>query len=214
MPFTTTNRALIVFSAVGTTWEVFDSNLDKAESGWDVLSVTYVKRFTNNVSAETVAADWDIGEQLTDFGDFWVVKIRPRCMGGGLWAADITAHGLAAARPLKLTGAGSVESQSADNTAVGGYAGTWSVSVLEAAPTIEAEYISTSPPETDLVGLEGTPPEVADYPVRDSFWDSLVDPTLNVPSGWVLMDLPWEKIAGADVWLIRERWQWRFEFAP
>jgi hypothetical protein len=33
---------------------------------------------------------------------------------------------------------------------------------------------------------------------------------IHFPSGWVFMDLTWDKLPGVSVWLIKETWQYVF----
>lgn len=203
----------MVFSALSG-WEVFDGTVDKTESGWDVLSAVYVKDYgTFNIAPHTVANEWNIGQQLSAFGNFWAVKIKPKCLGAGIWAVDITANGLSAERPLKVNLQASVDQQSRDDVDTGVLYGVADVAVLEAAPVIEAEYIQIGGvPPTVEVGTAGTPP--ISMTVRDSVWTTLADPRVHIPNGWVLQDLPVDKIPGQSVWLIKEVWKYVFEFSP
>ncbi|NBW11974.1 MAG: hypothetical protein EBR82_28480 [Caulobacteraceae bacterium] len=206
-----TQHACCLISSIPAAWTLAEETIEQNQSSWDVLTHTYWRDYKGaNRTAQQIVSDFSIGSQLGE-GDFWIVKAVPTRLAANIWAATVTGYGLARSR-VKVSGAAQVEHQQHDNTAVPGYATPQKVSVLEAAPTITVEYITTSAPNTQLVGLAGTPP--MGYDVRDSIWTSLTEPTLNIPYGWILMDLPFDTLANTDVSLVQEVWQWRFQYAP
>jgi len=142
-------------------------------------------------------------------------------------AATATGTGLtfAGTRPVRVTLNGATDNQTADNVTVSDAYGSGRtinhISVLEAAPTMNIEYILVNgvPPATNL-GATGVSPAYVPA-VRSSFWSDLPDPVENWPSGWVLTGCPAEMLMGTQtpaqpngVWLVNEQWTYRYRYAP
>lgn len=209
MSFNTTNDTAFVLSDMGSNWELWDDTLDKSESGWDTLTVTAAKDFkTSTVDSIAVAASWPIGGLLLPGRNFWITGVKPKLAAGNIWKVDVTGKGLAANRPLKVSGRTGVEQQNSDSAVVPGYGGVQRVQFLSITPTIDIEYISFTAPPTGRVGLAGTPAYAV--AVRASILSSISSPLIHFPSGWVFMDLTWDKLPGVSVWLIKETWQYVF----
>jgi hypothetical protein len=145
-------------------------------------------------------------------GNWWAANIRARRKAGNIWIAEVGCKGLLDPRGIKVRGRSSVEQQSAENVGVPGAGTRKKVQVLESSPTVELEYISFSEPPTRRVGLTGYP--LITPATRQSVWSSLEDPVYHYPNGWVMVDIDWEKLVGANVWLIREIWAKIFPFSP
>jgi hypothetical protein len=207
MSFATPNT-MIVLTSVGSGWEPWSADLEKNESGWDVLVATYITH-RPTATAHQIANAWSIGQSIG--GQFWVVKVRPRQLAGGFWLVELTCHGIAAARGPKITGGTATEQQQQKNVATP--KGTFDkVTTLESAPTVELEYIALNGAPTYRVGMQGTPGTAV--AVRPSVWTTLDDPLYHFPNGWVLMDLPWDRIPNTFVTLYKERWQYIYPFSP
>ena len=127
-------------------------------------------------------------------------------------------------RPIRVTLNGATDMQNADNVDVSDGYGTRTINhiaVMEAAPTMNIEYILVNAvPPTTALGASGVSPAYLPA-VRASFWSSLPDPVENWPSGWVLSGCPAEMLSGTrtnalpyGVWLVNEQWTYRYRFAP
>ena len=127
-------------------------------------------------------------------------------------------------RPIRVTLNGATDTQSADNIEVSDGYGDRTInhiSVVEAAPTMNIEYILVGgvPPLTSMGNYGASPAYLPS--VRSSFWSSLPDPVENWPSGWVLTGCPAEMLMGTNlyptvsgVWLVTEQWTYRYRYAP
>lgn len=210
MPFTTANDTAYVLSSMGSGWELWDSNADRTDSGWDTLNVVAAKDYgTTTVNAAQVAAAWPIGAVLLPGQKFWINHVRPRRQAGNIWTVDASGKGLLATRPVHVSGRTGVEQQNSESAIVPGYFGAQRAQFLSITPTIDIGYISFSPPPTARVGLAGLPQYAV--PVRASLVTGITKPLVHFPSGWVFMDLTWEKLVGVNVWLIKETWNYIFK---
>jgi hypothetical protein len=201
-------HSLITITNVGSGLDPWAADLEKNESGWDVLVATYITH-QPNATALTLTAQWQIGALLV--GSFWVVKVRPRQLCGGHWLVEVTCHGIAGTRSPKITGSTGTEQQQGKNIITPmGFAKK--ITVLETTPIVEIEYISLSGAPTNRVGTAGTP--AIRVPVLPSPWTSLAEPMFHFPNGWVMVDLPWDQIPNTTVTLYKEKWQYIRPYSP
>ena len=208
MPFA--SRADVFgLSVIPTSWTLWGPpEITPTDSGWDTIRAQYVKDFRTSTPSAANLRPFDIGDAIESL-NFWVSGSQPNQLGGNIWVVTVTGKGIAASRPVKVSGRSTAEQQQGDNISGPGFTNKRAV-VLESAPTVCIEYVQVggSPPTGD-VGLAGTP-AVAPA-VRATVWDSLDDPLYHYPSGWVFMDIDWEQGPGNHAILIKEAWAYIFE---
>lgn len=201
----------MVLSDMGASWEVWTNQPTTNDTGWDTTRLVVAKDFRNSaVGGLDIVKDWPIGRRLA--GNFWCTGATPERVAANIWTCEVRGKGLAANRPWKINISGAVEQQESPvPIPVPGLGGLWRTQVMESNPRLEVEYISFNRPQTQLIGTAGVPPYA--MAVRSSVWSYLLNPLVHFPNGWVLIDMPAEKLAGAEVWLVKEVWQYVHRFS-
>lgn len=220
--------SLVVLSAIGSAWAQEDEDSDFKGEGWDVLTTTLIRDYGATVkTAEQVAAEWPVGRRIAPGRNFWVVDRKPFQRGGNIWGIVLICFGLAdTSRPIKISINGGVDQQSFPEGGISVGPPYWPFnatpakgSILESFPTMSVSYVLIgSLPPTENVGRVGsgyqTPP--LNIAVRPTVWTYLANPTIHIPFGWTLMNMPADVRAGTDtpVSLVTEEWVYRRQFTP
>lgn len=207
----------VVLSAMGGGWEAWEDDVKKGDSGWDERHTTMAKDFgATGTDGQAIANAFRIGAPAPGGGNFWITGVGgSRNVGGGIWTTIVSSKGLSAARPIKVRGKTSVQQSQGSSIWIfeSGYPNFVNkLEALESSPTVEIERISFTQPQTGEVGRAGVPAYAV--AVRASVWGSLTDPLWHFPSGWVMVDIDWDKLTGVNVWLIKETWAWIPKITP
>lgn len=182
------------------------------EEGWDTLTINYVTK-RPSLSIEELAALFPLGTRLGS-RNWWVIGSKPSCVAQGIWKAEVTFQGWAAAKPVKITVGAAAEQQSAENTTITGVGTFAKVSVSENMPTMRVTYLlgNWADAPTNQVGRTRTPPDPVAVPA--SFWDYLTTFTYNYPNDWVLMACNLDRIPGATAALVSEDYKFIRAITP
>lgn len=203
------------------TLELLDSVPTINESGWDTLRRQYLY-LNEDVDSEIDAANlFEIGDQI-DSLNAYCVGSTAKAKAPGVFLVDVTAHGLLeAAKAEKIRYTSRSNQQSGNNI----LDDTSPTPVLRSKVVAhENQVVCTrsfiligSLPDTDLVATAQDPPDApgtSDPPaVKTTVWSWLPDPTYHYPNGWVLMDLDADTIAGTNVHLVTEVYEYIHEFS-
>lgn len=214
MAIDTHDASAFCLTSLGSEWELVNYIPEPTESGWDTCIATYMSRQNPAYRGDNAANAFPLGDAAVSGENFWISAVKPKNLGHSFWQVDVTGKGWLNTKAIKVSGGSTVIQQQAENITVGGYGLIPRFSGLEIAPTVNIEYISTSAPETNQVGLAGTPDFTPS--VRSSLWGSLTDPLQTFPFGWVMVDMQFEQFAktGSEIYLIREVWAYIFRYAP
>ncbi len=229
MPLTDLASAIIL-SKLAEGWNFMSDDLEAQPDGWDTLNVTLMKDYgATPRTSNQVAAEWPTGRRVFAGRDFWVASRKPDNAGANVWQIVLTCLGLNESdRPVKVSINGTSEVHTFPGvTAIGPplwpYTGTTAKGdVLEAQPSFALSYVQIgSRPDMARVGLA-----VADsvitamlgwtLAVRPSVWTTLASPTIHLPFGWTLNDMPADVLGGTDtpVALVTENWIYRRQVSP
>lgn len=191
-------------------WTLQNSEVEIADAGWDSASATYLKKFATTATADTVAAEWEIGDTL--LSSFYLTNARVSPVRGGIWRANVSGKGLISTRPIRVTTGATVTQSNVENVTISGTHYD-RAEIKEGTPTVDIEYaLSGFDPPLASVGLAGTPDWSPS--VRASIWSTIENPLYHFPNGWVLMECTAEQLLDLSLWLVRERWAYVFAWSP
>jgi hypothetical protein len=211
-------------------WRLKSATPRVGGDGWDSMAVELVGVFPGlnaaQVAISKVPDEMDMGPgtsrsstgwpgyQPLAEAQMWCQEAEIECLGQGLFLAKLSCLGLLAPKgAARRVDAGS-ETQYASNIAI---PGGWRENIMSMERTLQIEisYLTTTEPDTSVVGTNQTPPDAPPTPL--SVWTSLpAEKALyHFPHGWVLAARPYETLAGVTgVWLVRDIYHYIQEISP
>lgn len=200
--------------------ELLDRVPQEADTGWDSMRDTWLLRKdaaeTDPHTALASFASIARGAQVTG-KNMWIQTRSARCVGPGLFVAEVVSNGLLSNRGYKVRYDSGANVQSGGPVEVAStvYA---KVSAREPQVTADVEYVVVAGLQpgnvafyTAAVGTAKTPPAGWSPTVKASVWDYLTEFTYWYPNGWLLDGCQVENLPGLDtVWYIRERYQYQY----
>jgi hypothetical protein len=200
-----------VLTTLGSGWTLDCAQPEVTESGWDTIRARYLAYKGQTENGAGLADDFPRGGVTVAGLNFRTVRAQPSPLGGGIWAMEVYGHGFVDGTKIKVTGGSRASTQTAENviTDVGTIP---RFTGLEATPTVTIEYFTTGAPETNLVGLGGTPAVAPS--VRSSAWTALPNPMQHFPNGWVMTGMDFDRLANTSWHLVAEQWEYIFRYSP
>lgn len=189
----------------------------RSESGFDTLAIRY---YGSTTSPQTYAdLHWPTGSTVSGWANMFISEVNCQQEGASVWAFTVQAKGLLSTQavkrtittkttsyttgPIDLPGAGPVVAQSQ---------GTYTnlsctfqyVSLFLPVLNVEPQNASL-PPGTSLPSPPSNP------------WTSagaITTPIYNYPYGWIRRGIDIDNVNGAEVYFIKEEWDYVYEYQP
>lgn len=180
-------------------------------NGWDTRRQTWM---VLAYSQEQAGRLWRVGESLGN--GFYVSSASASCMGAGnLYQVEVSGKGIDATRPDGVRVSSTMEQQSAEDVNYpGGSAARFQTNQYAPKVTVSRVVVSTKAP-TRTVGLEvRSLPSGISVPLRKSVWETLADPLVHWPNGWVHASAECERLTGTRVWLVNDHYEYQFKYSP
>lgn len=186
---------------------------DIVPTGFDSVEARYGIITASPITSLEVATQWAVGDVFPiDNGEFYIVGAKISQVELPYTEVTISGRGLSAAKPNTYRYSAGIAETSAEGVI---YLGTTypKFTGLSCQPQYEISYITNTAPVTNQVGLSGTPggaPSVAANP-----WSYLTTSFTKIaPNGWVLFDVQAERLPGAWLWFVTEKWQYVYDKMP
>jgi len=187
--------------------------LGKTEQGFDTISARYYGRTTDTVAY--IATHWPTGIALSGFPNMYVSNVDVAMESVDIWSFTVACKGLLGTQAVKRI----------INTKVQSYqTGPITLPVTGAVDQAQGIYVNLSCsfhyvslflPTLNVEPQDATPPPGTSLPSPPSI--PFASPTTriyNYPSGWIREGIEIDTVNGAEVYMVREEWVYKYEYLP
>lgn len=188
----------------------------RSESGFDTLAIRY---YGSTTTPHTyAAANWPTGSTISGWANMFITEVNCQQEGASVWAFTVQCKGLLGIQAVKRTIATKTTSYTTGPitlpgpTAVAQAQGTY----LNLSCTFN--YVSLFLPSTNIEPQDATPPAGASLPSPPANpWataGAITTPIYNYPYGWLRRGLDIDSVNGAEVYFVKEEWDYVYQYQP
>ena len=187
----------------------------KSESGFDTLSARYYGRTTG--PSAYIEANWPTGISFSGYPNMHVANVDVNQESVDVWAFTVHCKGLLGIQNVKRTMNTKTQSYTTGPVTIPGGGAVSQAQGIYVNLSCEFHYVSFFLPLLNVEPQDAIPPAGASLPSPPSNPFASPEPTTKIyqyPYGWIRSGLDVDTVNGAEVYMIREEWEYKYEFLP
>ena len=185
----------------------------RTESGFDTMQIKYI----GSTSAPRVFADsnWPAGSEASGYPNMYIDRVDVALVGTNIYEFTVSARGLLGIQAVKRTI--SSKSQSYTTGAVSLPAPVGVVSQAQGVyNNISCSFLAVTNvfPDTGIAPGDALPLGTLPTPPIAPFTSLPTTPIYNYPYGWIQEGLDIDSVNGAEIYLIKQDWVYKYQYMP
>jgi len=188
----------------------------RTESGFDTLTIRYYGSTTD----PRVYSDlhWPTGSIVSGWSNMYVSNVDCQQEGDDVWAFTVFAKGLLGIQAVKRTINTKSQSYTTGPITIPGGGAVAQAQGQYINLSCTFNYVSLFLPALNVEPQDAIPPPGSSLPSPPSNpWatvGSITTPIYNYPYGWLRQGIDIDTVNGAEVYLVKEEWEYKYEYLP
>lgn len=186
----------------------------RTESGFDTLSIKYYGSTTDPKAYADL--HFPTGSIVSGYGNMYISNVDVQQEGESKWSFTVHAKGLLTLQAVKRT----ITTRSQSYTTgpvtlpVGGAVSQAQGVYINLSCTFQ--YVSLVLPQLDVEPQDALVPAGASLPTppANPFSTLPTTPIYNYPNGWLRVGIEVDSVNGAEVYMVKEEWEYVYEYMP
>jgi len=192
----------------------------RSESGFDTLSSKY---YGNTTSPKAYAdLHWPTGTVVSGYPNMYITEVECQLECDTMYMFTVKAKGLLTTQAVKRTISTKSQSYSTGAVNIPGTGAVAQASGIYTNLACSFHYVSLFIPILNVEPQDATLPPGASLPSPPSNPFSTTPaapnytatPIYNYPWGWVREGIDIDSVNGAEVYMVKEEWVYKYEFLP
>lgn len=194
--------------------------LGRTELGFNAIEARYYGSTTDPVAYSNL--HFPQGIPLADYPNMFVADVQMAQISAAVWLFTVQAKGLLGLQAVKRTISTKSQSYTTGPVTIGTDAVAQAQGqyinlsctfhyVSTTLPALDVEPQNASLPAGAILPTPPSNPFSDDNPLADNYTAS---PIYNFPSGWLRQGVEVDSVNGAEIYMIKEEWEYKYEFVP
>ena len=188
--------------------------LGRTELGFNTLEARYYGSTSDPVAYSNL--HFPQGFPLTGYSNMYVADVQMAQESAAVWLFTVQAKGLLGLQAVKRTISTKTQTYSTGPVTIpgGGAVSQAQGSYINLSCTFH--YVSATIPALDVEPQDAIVPAGASLPIAPSnpFASLPTTPIYNYPYGWLREGIEVDNVNGAEIYMVREEWVYKYEYMP
>jgi hypothetical protein len=188
--------------------------LGRMETGFDTLSIQYIGVTTQ----PTIYADanFPIASPVIGYPNMYIADVQMQREGFDIYRFTVSAKGLLGIQAVKRTINTKTQTYTTGPITLPSIGAVGQAQGIYVNLSCQFHYVSLFAPLLNVEPQNAVPPAGASLPSPPSnpFASPPTTPIYNYPNGWLREGIELDTVNGAEVYLIREDWVYKYPYMP
>lgn len=188
--------------------------LGRTELGFNTIEARYYGSTTDPVAYSNL--HFPQGIPMTDYPNMFVADVQMAQMSAAVWQFTVQAKGLLGLQAVKRTISTKTQSYTTGPVTIPGGSAVSQAQGTYINLSCTFHYVSTTLPALDVEPQDAIPPGGATLPdaPANPFASLPTTPIYNYPYGWLRQGVEVDNVNGAEIYMIKEEWEYKYEYMP